>query len=365
MSPARQWLYWSIALGVVLLGIALLSDILFPFIVGLAIAYILDPVVDKLEERRIGRGFATLIVLTLFFAILTVCVVMLLPVLFEQIIGFAQSLPNLLAKGWDMIISQISETADDFDLVVDVESDAQAIIDAITEKAGGVIAGLLESVWSSGLAFFNILSLVLISPLIAFYLLRDWDHMVAKVESWLPRHLELEIKKVLAEIHSVLSGFVRGQGMVCLLLGTFYAIGLTLVGLDFGLVIGLIAGLVSFIPFVGVIVGLTLSMLTAFTQFWPDFVQIAIVGSIFVAGQVLEGNFLTPKLLGNRVGLHPVWVIFGLFAGGTLFGFVGVLMSIPITAVIGVLVRYSIQRYVSSGLFLGEASEVSDEESAQ
>ena len=351
MSPARQSAYWIIALAALLLCLYLLSAILLPFVVGLAVAYFLDPVVDKLEERKIGRALATVMVLLVFFVAMIGAMLLLVPVLHDQIFGFAERLPSYIEKGREVLVPWIVGLAEKAG--IDIGGDARTALSDLSKRALGVAAELLKQAWSSGLAFLNLISLIVISPIVAFYLLRDWDHLTAKVDGWLPREHEPQIRRLLIEIDAVLSGFVRGQGTVCLILGTFYAIALSVAGLEFGLIIGTFAGLVSFVPFVGVIVGLVLSMLTAVTQFWPDFTSIGIIAGIFLVGQVLEGNVLTPRLLGDKVGLHPVWVMFALLAGGALFGFVGVLLAIPVAAVIGVLARFLIGQYMGSRLFLG------------
>jgi predicted PurR-regulated permease PerM len=211
---------------------------------------------------------------------------------------------------------------------------------------------LLGQVISGGVAIANLISLLVITPVVAFYLLRDWDRIVARVDTWLPRGHAGAIREQAREIDRTLAGFLRGQGTVCLILGVFYAIGLTLAGLDFGLVVGLVAGLLSFIPYVGAIVGLVLSVGLALVQF-DDWLRIAVVAGIFFVGQAVEGNFLTPKLVGESVGLHPVWIIFGLLAGGALFGFVGVLLAVPAAAVIGVGVRFALGRYMQSPYYHG------------
>jgi len=353
MSPARQATYWALAMALLLVAVYLLSTIIVPFVAGLAIAYFLDPIVDRLETHKLGRALATTIVLLLFFLFLVGSLFLLAPVLLDQIFGFVESFPGYVLKARDVLLPWVSKIGAQFG--INIEADAKAAMANISKNAMSFAAGLVQRVWSGGMAFFHLLSLLVISPIVAFYILRDWDRLTAKIDGWLPRQHEPEIRKILVDVDAVLAGFVRGQGTVCLILGTFYALGLSLAGLDFGLFIGLFAGLVSFIPFVGVIVGLILSMMTALTQFWPDYTSIGIVASVFVIGQMLEGYVLTPRLLGNKVGLHPVWVIFALLAGGALFGFVGVLIAIPVAAVIGVLARYFITHYLGSQLYLGPA----------
>ena len=194
------------------------------------------------------------------------------------------------------------------------------------------------------------LSLLVITPLVAFYLLRDWDLITEKIDVWLPRRAQPKIREQAGAIDDTLAAFVRGQSSVCLILALFYGIGLTLVGLKSGLLVGFGAGFISFVPYVGAAVGLTVGLVIALFQF-SEWLPIVIVAAIFLVGQTLESYVFTPKLVGNRVGLHPVWVIFALLAGGTLFGFTGVLLAVPMAAITGVLTRFAISRYLVSPLY--------------
>ncbi len=198
-----------------------------------------------------------------------------------------------------------------------------------------------------------LVSLLVVTPIVAFYLLLDWDHLVAKIDSWVPRDYVQEVRTIARDIDRAMAGFIRGQGTVCLLLGIFYAIGLSLAGLNFGLAIGFGAGLLSFIPYVGALVGGVLAIGVALVQFWPDYTMILVIIGIFAAGQFIEGNFLSPKLVGSSIGLHPVWLMFALFAFGYLFGFVGLLLAVPLAAAMGVFVRYALGQYLGSKLFTG------------
>jgi predicted PurR-regulated permease PerM len=282
---------------------------------------------------------------------LTVLLLLILPVLGEQIANFARNLPgyitalvrlfNELAPGWLKALVTKSET------------NVSGQISDIAGRIAGWIGTLLASIWSGGLALVNLLSLLVVTPVVAFYLLNDWDHMVAKVDSWLPRHHADTIRELAGQMDDAMAGFIRGQGTVCLALGLFYAVGLSLAGLNFGLLIGLCAGLLSFIPFVGTIVGGVTAVGMALIQFWPNWTSIVIVLAVFVAGQFIEGNFLSPKLVGGRVGLHPVWLMFSLFAFGYLFGFVGLLLAVPLAAAVGVLIRFALRQYLKSPLYLG------------
>ena len=231
---------------------------------------------------------------------------------------------------------------------------------ALREKIGGIaspdslawIGKALGGLWSGGAALFNLLSLLFITPIVAFYLLLDWDRMVAVLDSYIPRKNVPTVHAVMRDIDRVLSGWVRGQFLVCAMLGVFYAAGLTLVGLDFGLIIGLVTGLVSFMPYFGMILGFAIGLGVALAQFGVS-IHLLLVAGVFILGQVIEGNFVTPRLVGNRVGLHPVWTIFALLAGGVLAGFLGLLLAVPVAAVIGVLARFALRRWQESETYRG------------
>ncbi len=203
---------------------------------------------------------------------------------------------------------------------------------------------------SSGLAVVNLLSLLVVTPVVSFYLLRDWDRMVARIDTWLPRASADTIRAQMREADRTLSGFARGQALVCLILAALYGVGLSVVGLKSGFVVGVIIGAITFIPYVGTIGGAILSVGLAMLQF-PDWISVAEVAGVFAIGHAIEGNLLQPLLVGDRVGLHPVWVIFALLAGGSLFGFIGLLLAIPVAAVIGVIVRYALSQYLAGPLY--------------
>jgi predicted PurR-regulated permease PerM len=226
-------------------------------------------------------------------------------------------------------------------------------VDQVVAQGAAWFATFLGSIWAGGRALINVVSLIVVTPVVAFYLLYDWDRMLARIDALLPREHASTIEMLAREINAAIAGFIRGQGAVCLILGLFYAISLSLVGLNFGFLIGSVAGLISFIPFVGSIVGFVLSVGVAIVQFWPEWIWILVVAGIFAVGQFLEGNILQPRLVGSSIGVHPVWLIFALFAFGSLFGFVGVLLAVPVTAAIGVLVRFAVERYRNSGLYRG------------
>jgi predicted PurR-regulated permease PerM len=225
------------------------------------------------------------------------------------------------------------------------------------------LGSLLGGIWKGGLALFNVLSLILITPVVSYYLLRDWDKIVAKVDSWLPRDYAPAIRSVVKDIDITIAGFVRGQGTVCLFLAVFYGVGLTIVGLDFGLVVGITTGLISFIPYFGMLVGMATALAIAIVQF-GEVVPVVLVLIVFGAGQIIESMFLTPKLVGEKVGLQAVWVIFALMVGGATVGFTGVLLAVPVAATIGVLVRFFLAQYLASPLYSGSDNISNDDGSS-
>ncbi len=345
MTPGRQIRFWLLGFAAFLIAVYLLRGILLPFVAGMAVAYFLDPTCDKLERMGLSRTLATTVVTVTFALILIVALVLLVPLLQTQLVDLVERLPVYLRSLGASLQPLLQELA----RRLPVESLGQAR-EALTGQAGSVlgwIGGALGGLVSGGLALVNILSLIFITPVVTFYLLRDWDRIVERVDSWLPRGHAAVIREQVGLIDRTLAGWVRGQATVCLLLAAYYGIALSIAGLEFGLAVGLLAGLLSFIPFVGTISGFIAGLGIAFAQY-TDWGPIAIVLAIFIVGQVIEGNILTPKLVGGRVGLHPVWVIFGLLAGGALFGFVGVLLALPVAAVIGVLARFSLARYLES-----------------
>jgi predicted PurR-regulated permease PerM len=230
-------------------------------------------------------------------------------------------------------------------------------LNSLLTSGVGFITTVFQSIWSSGVALFSIASLFVVTPVVAFYMLLDWDRMVAEVDGWVPRDHVETVRALARDINTATAGFVRGQGTLCLVLGVMYATGLTLTGLNFAILIGFFAGLISFIPYVGSLTGLVLAVGVAFVQFWPDWQMIVAVACVFFVGQLIEGNILQPRLVGKSVGLHPVWLMFALFAFGALFGFVGLLIAVPASAAIAVLVRFAIARYLESPLYKGHAAQ--------
>lgn len=345
MTIERQIRFWLIGLAVALVGVYLLRGILLPFVAGMAVAYLLDPVCDRLERWKLSRTWAATVPTVIFLLAVAAALMLLVPAVIGQLARLAERAPAYAQALRGQIANTLAivETRVDPAVLEKLKGYLAGSADRLFAYATDVVGGLL----SGGAAAANTLSLLVITPVVTFYLLRDWDTIARTVDGWLPRAQAPTIRKLAREVDQTLAGFLRGQGTVCLVLGVFYALGLSLAGLDFGLVIGLLAGLLSFIPYVGSIVGLLLSVGLAVLQF-DSWLHVAIVAGVFFVGQGLEGYVLTPRLVGRSVGLHPVWVIFAILAGGALFGFVGVLLAVPVAAVVGVGTRFALSRYLAS-----------------
>lgn len=352
MSIRRQTFFWVSALVVLLVIVFILRDILLPFVLGAAIAYLLDPLADKLEELGLSRLLATIVIMLVFSLIVVMGLVIILPLLIEQLVDLVSRMPEYLQSLRDLAVSTLQGWFGDKWLTAKLELDGT--LKDLAQKAAGWAGQLLTSVLSGGLAVVNFIALLVVTPVVAFYLLLDWDRMMQHISDWLPRDHAATIRQIGSDIDDVVSGFVRGQFTVLMILALFYVIGLTIIGLNFGLLIGLGAGLISFIPFVGPVVGFVIGGTVAVVQFWPDWHWIVAVLGVFLAGQAVEGNILSPMIVGDRVRLHPVWLMFALFVFGYLFGFVGMLLAVPVAAAIGVLVRFGLQLYLKSSLYQGE-----------
>ncbi len=354
MTLAEQARWWGVGLIALVLILLLLANVLAPFLMGAAIAYFADPIADRLERRGLSRVLATVIITALSVLTFVVIVAIITPLLVDQISLAITSAPDLINGVKLLLEGKLLPMLD-----VDVQS-GNVLSEALTKfqnQVQDLSLKVVQSIWSISLAGIEFISLAVITPVVAFYLLLDWDNMVARIDDLLPRPHAETIRKLASDIDDVLAGFVRGQLTVCLILGAFYALGLIVVQLPFGLLVGLFAGLISFIPFVGSILGGLLSIGIALVHFWETPEWIVAVAIIFVIGQVVEGNFLSPKLVGDSVGLHPVWLMFALSAFGSLFGFAGLLIAVPTAAVIGVFLRFSISQYKTGRLYKGVGDE--------
>lgn len=349
-SFQRQLAFWLAALVFFVLMLWLLSEILLPFIAGLAIAYLLTPFADRIERLGVNRLAAALLIIGLAVLSFVYLILLVAPILGGQLTSFIENIPGYVAK----LQSLLSDPSRPWlQKLLGAGFTADKGIGDLVSQGMGWISTFLKSLWSGGRALVSLFSLIVVTPVVAFYLIYDWHHMIAAVDAWVPLRQRETVRALAREIDAAIAGFVRGQTAVCLILGSFYAVALTLSGLNFGLLIGLISGLITFIPYVGSMTGLVLSLGVAVAQFWPDYTSILTVLGIFLVGQFFEGNVLSPKLVGESVGLHPVWVIFALLAFGYLFGFVGLLVAVPLAATIGVLARFALRRYLESSLYTG------------
>ncbi len=354
MTLQRKIGFWLSAFAIFAAVVWILRDVLMPFAAGMVLAYLFDPLADRLEKLGLGRLGASLLILISFVVLFVLLLIVVLPLLGTQIVAFIEKAPSYVARLQALVIEQggtLLQKAGG-EKVLD---DLQTSLGEIMGQAMSWLGRFLTSIWSGGQAILGIASLMVVTPVVAFYILLDWDRMIAKVDSWIPLNQRDTVRQLMREIDQTISRFLVGQALVCIILGGIYAVGLMLVGLNFGLLIGVSAGLLSFIPYVGSMLGLIVSVGVAFAQYWPDWTMIGLVVLVFGIGQFIEGYILSPKLVGESVGLHPVWLMFALIAAGSLFGFLGLLIAVPVSAAIGVLVRFAIRQYLASPLYSGRS----------
>jgi predicted PurR-regulated permease PerM len=346
VTAKRQLQFWGAAFAVFVLFMWALGSTLLPFIAGAAIAYLLDPVADRLERLGLSRILATAaITLTVVLAFATLAL-FAVPALIGQAQELTAAIPGYIDAGEAFLLQRFPDLRFE-------NSDLSRTLDAVQARISEQGLTMLNAALASSMQVLDIVLVLFLTPVVAFYLLIDWDGFIAKIDGWLPRRNAETIRRLAREIDAVIAGFVRGQSAVCLILGVFYAMALMAVGLPFGFLIGILAGLVSFIPFVGSFLGGVLSIGVALFTFWEDPVWIVVVAGIFAFGQFVEGNVLAPNLIGKSVGLHPVLLILALSVFGALFGFAGLLIAVPLAAAIGVLGRFAVEQYLSSPLYSG------------
>ena len=354
--PVREQIrYWGIAAVVLLLTLWFLGDVLLPFLVGGAIAYFLDPVADRLERLGLSRASSTAVITLVMVLIVVLLVLAVIPTLVNQTVALVNAAPEISKNLQTFLTDRFPELTDETSILRKTLADLAGFI----QSKGATLA---QGIVSSAMSVLSAVIFIIVVPVVAFYMLLDWDRMVARIDELLPRDHAPVVRRLAGEIDRVLAGFVRGQLSVCVVLGTYYSVALMLAGLDFGLVVGATAGAITFIPYVGAIIGGVLAIGLALFQFWGDWVSIGIVAAIFAAGQFIEGNILTPKLVGKSVGLHPIWLLLALSAFGSLFGFVGMLVAVPVAASIGVLTRFAAERYTDSLLYRGIAGRSLEDE---
>lgn len=360
MSLQNQIRIWLILLAMTVLALWLFRGILLPFILGMVLAYLLDPVADKLESWKFSRFWASMVILALALAVFITAFLLVVPLALQQAIGLALRLPGYVNQLQQLASERVPELFASLgeERVVQFQNTLAELLN----QGIGIVGGLLAQVMQSGLTLINALAVMLVTPVVAFYLLLDWDRMSKTFDSMLPRTYATDIRSILDEIDTAMSGVIRGQGTVMITLSVFYGVSLSVAGLNYGIAIGLTTGLLSFVPYVGFLTGFVLSMGVAIVQFWPDGVWIAVIFGIFLVGQFIEANVLYPKFVGNSIGVHPVWLMFALFAFGLIFGLIGIVLAMPMIAITGVLVRFAVKKYKSSVLYLGTDVEDSVDE---
>ncbi len=354
-----QIVFWIGALLLLVLALWLVSGVLLPFAAAVALCYLLNPVADRLEHLGLNRLGATLLIMAAFILILALIVILVIPILWHQLASFIQALPAYVVK-IEELVTKLSERLpqdngatllERFGFGKDASADLRNSTSELVNQAAQWAGTFLKSVWTSGAALIGVLSLLVVTPVVAFYMLLDWRKMIATIDGLVPLRYRQTVRELAREIDAALAGFLRGQSLVCLFLGIWYGAGLSLIGLNFGLLIGISGGLLSFIPYVGSLTALVLSATVAIVQGWPEWRLLALALGVVLSGQFLEGNVLSPKLVGGSVGLHPVWLIFALLAFGSLFGFTGLIAAVPLAAAAGVLLRFAVRRYRESHFY--------------
>lgn len=343
MKTARPLIVWIATLAVVLAAVVLLREILLPFVAGIALAYLLAPVVDRLERHGLNRAVAALGIIGLFLGGVIAVILFITPMLGAEVALFIDKFPGYVA--------QLQALAEDPSrpwlrkIIGEGLSEAEQATGQLAPLGASWATSLLGSLWSGGQALISIFSLLVVAPIVAFYLLQDWGGFLATLDRSIPAAYRDDARAVAHEINATISAFLHGQGTICLILAAYYAAALRLAGLDHGLLIGLASGLISFVPYLGLLAGLVLSVTVALLQFWPSWTLIPVLLGIFVVGQSVADYALSPYLVGARIKLNPVWVIFAISAFGYLFGFVGLLIAVPLAAAIGVVVRFAMAHY--------------------
>lgn len=347
LTDRFNWLLLAAAAGLL---IYLLAPVLTPFVMAAILAYLGDPLVDRLEKYKLPRTLAVAIVFVALTLLAIIALLILVPMLERQFMTLAQKFPVYVENFQTRVVPWLEER---FGIAVqlDIES-LRKSLQSHWKEAGGIATSMLSYVTQSTAVLLGWLANLVLIPVVTFYLLRDWDALVARIHEMIPRRREAVVVRLARASDEVLGSFLRGQMLVMLGLAIVYSVGLWLVGLDLALLIGLISGLVSFVPYLGFIVGILLAGVAALMQF-HDVIHLVYVALVFGVGQALEGMLLTPLLVGDRIGLHPVAVIFAVLAGGQLFGFIGVLLALPVAAVIAVVLRYLHEQYKDSSMYSG------------
>jgi predicted PurR-regulated permease PerM len=349
MKYGRHLTFWLITFLVICALLWLLREVLLPFVAGIALAYMLAPLADRMQRLGLNRTVAALSIVAVVLLALLAAALLLVPLVVQQGLALLSNIPRYVARVRELIADPDRPWSSWIG-----SADSSKTVSDIMGYASAWLTTFAYSLWAGGRALVSFASILIIMPVVTFYLICDWHAMMGVLDSWIPLRHRQTVRALAREIDLAISGFLRGQLGVCFLLGLYYAIALSLVGLNFGLLIGSLSGLVTFVPYVGSLSGLLIGTSVAIAQFWPDWKWILAVVAIFLVGQFVEGNIIAPKLVGERVGLHPVWIIFAMFAFGYLFGFVGLLVAVPLAAAIAVLSRFGVRQYLASPMYKGE-----------
>ena len=361
MTIRNQFLFWLGTLAAFLGFIYIFKSVLMPFVLGLIIAYLLNPLVKALGRIKINRGVAALMILLVFFTVVTIAIALVAPTLYRQSLDFINALPGYAQSLWEMAQPIISQLGNRLGLGGAEDIDVSAIIATNSETTADIAKNIVGKIAAGGQAIIGTLTTFVFTPIVAYFVMKEWVRITNWVEDLLPRDNKETILDLIEKIDQKISGFIRGQISVAVILGIGYAVALTIAGLKYGALIGLVAGLLCIIPMVGSTIGLVVSVVVAYFQA-GDPMYVLIIAGIFLGGQLIEGNILSPKIVGDSVGMHPLWVFFALIAGGALFGIVGMLIAVPVAAAAGVLMAFAINRYKNSSLYKGKpkAKKITD-----
>jgi len=351
MNFTRPIIFWTAMLASVVAVVVLLRGALLPFVTGMVLAYLLNPVVSRIERLGMSRLPATLAIMGIVVVAIAVLMVLTIPTIVSELSYFIESLPLYLRRLQTLTTDPSRPWLSK--IVGEGLGEAERSFGDITSVAADWLGTFLRSIWSGGQALISIASLTVVAPIVACYLIYDWSRMIAAIDHWVPPVYRTTVRTLASEIDHTIRGFVRGQSALCLALAAFYALALSLIGLRHGVLIGIASGLLSFIPYLGSLTGLVVAMCVAIAQFWPSWTSVFLVVAVFFVGQSLADYVLAPYLVGRKVHLNPVWMMFALFAFGYLFGFVGLLIAGPLAAAIGVLVRFALRQYYASPLYAG------------
>jgi predicted PurR-regulated permease PerM len=354
MTLARPITFWIVMLLALVAVVVLLREVLLPFVAGMVLAYLLDPLANRFERLGMNRLLATLAIIVAVFLTIAVVMFVTIPIIVREVELFIDNFPLYVRKLHDLATDPARPWLSK--MVGEGLAQAEKSFDQLTALASGWFWAFLNSLWSGGRALISVVSLTIVTPIVACYLIYDWNGIVRAVDNWIPPANRDTVRALAREVDETIGGFVRGQTALCLVLAIYYGAALWLIGLKHGAIIGIAAGLISFIPYVGVFCGLVVATCIAIAQFWPNWSMMLLVPAIFFVGNSLSDYVLAPYLVGRRIGLGPVWIMFALFAFGYLFGFVGLLIAVPLAAAIGVLLRFALRQYYASPLYAGAAS---------